>query len=229
MKKYKILLFDADGTLFDFDRAGRYALEKCIVFFERDFQQELHLKNYREINNKIWRDFEKGLITAEELKIERFRRFVERIKEDIEAESFAHKYLDFLGEAAFLIDGTEELLDKLSKMHRMLILTNGLAKVQRKRLALSTIKEHFEGIVISEELGIAKPDPQIFQYSLDKMGYDRKEDVLMIGDSLSSDIRGGIEFGIDTCWYNPHGESAPEDYCPTYEIHNIRDLEEILL
>ncbi|MFP4662264.1 MAG: YjjG family noncanonical pyrimidine nucleotidase [Halanaerobiales bacterium] len=229
MKNYKILLFDADGTLFDFDRAEGYALEKCIVYFEREFQQELHLKNYREINNKIWLDFERGIITAEELKIERFRQFINKIEEDIKAEVFAERYLDFLGEAAFLIEGVEELLSGLSKNYRMLILTNGLAKVQRKRLALSPIKDYFEDIVISEELGIAKPDPDIFQYSLDKMKCNKKDEVLMIGDSISSDIRGGVEYGIDTCWYNPYQQNAPEEYQPRYQIDDLMDLKKILL
>ncbi len=228
MKKYSVLLFDADGTLFDFDKAEYYALEKSINFFGRDFETDIHLENYREINNKIWKDFEKGLITAEELKIERFRRFISQINEDIEAELFAKKYLDFLSEAVFLIEGAEELLAHLSKEYRILLLTNGLAKVQRKRLALSPISKYFEDIVISEELGIAKPDPRIFSHSLEKLNFSEKEKVIVVGDSLSSDIRGGIAYGIDTCWYNPYNENLPEEYMPTYQINKLEELHEIL-
>ncbi len=228
MKKYSVLLFDADGTLFDFDKAEFYALEKSIMFFGREFKIDIHLENYRDINNKIWRDFEKGLITAEELKIERFRRFISQINEDIDAELFAKKYLDFLSEAVFLIEGAEELLVTLSKEYRMLLLTNGLAKVQRKRLSLSPISKYFEDIVISEELGIAKPDPRIFSYSLEKLNFAEKEKVIMIGDSLNSDIRGGVAYGIDTCWYNPYNENLSEECLPSYQINKLEELHDIL-
>ncbi len=229
MKKYSILLFDADGTLFDFDKAEIYALEKSLLFFQRDFKIDFHLANYRDINSKIWKDFEKGLITAEELKIERFRRFIIRINEDMDAKLFAEKYLEFLSETAFLIKGVENLLAELYKEYRMLLLTNGLAKVQRKRLSLSPIREYFEGIVISEELGIAKPDPRIFRHSLEILDFTEKDKVIIIGDSLSSDIKGGISYGIDTCWYNPHNNNVSEEYQPTYQIKNLKELREILL
>ena len=229
MKKYQLLLFDADGTLFDFDKAERHALEKTLQFLERDFQLNPYLANYREINQKMWCKFEKGLITIEELKIERFRKFIFQIKEDIEPGLFAEKYLDFLSEAAFLIEGVEGLLAKLSKEYRMLLLTNGLAKVQRKRFALSPIKNYFEDLIISEEIGVAKPDPKIFSYALNKVNYNDKGSVIIIGDSLSSDIRGGIEFGIDTCWYNPHNETVSEKYDPTFQIKSLAELNGIFL
>lgn len=229
MNRYKVLLFDADGTLFDFDKAESHALEQCLRLFGRSYVPDLHLRNYREVSDAIWSEFERGLISAGDLSVERFRRFFQRVSIDLEFESFAKQYLDLLSEAAFLYDGVEELLLELRGQYRMALLTNGLAEVQRKRLGLSPILCCFAGVIISEEVGVAKPDPRIFERALHRLNCADKSCVLMIGDSLSSDIRGGRDFGIDTCWYNPDGEPAPADCRPNYQISTLSELRNLLL
>jgi putative hydrolase of the HAD superfamily len=226
--KYEVILFDADETLFDFDKAEKYALKKSIESFEMSFKEDYHLNSYREVNNKIWEEFEKGLISADELKTERFRNFFVKLDLDLNPIKFSKQYLKFLSEASFLIEGTNEILSDLYQKYKLVLITNGLANVQRSRLKLSSLDKYFKEIIISEEIGIAKPDPEIFEYTFNKIKHKDKKKSIIIGDSLSSDIQGGINFGIDTCWFNPDNEENLSGLVPTYEINDLLELKEIL-
>ncbi|MBU0596271.1 HAD-IA family hydrolase, partial [Candidatus Bipolaricaulota bacterium] len=123
-----------------------------------------------------------------------------------------------------LIEGAERLVSSLAGRARLALITNGFAAVQRSRFARSTLTPFFEAVVISEEVGAAKPDPAIFDEAFRQMGNPAKDEVLMIGDSLTADIRGGIDYGIDTCWFNPHGGETPTDLEVTYDIRALDEL-----
>ncbi|MEC9488957.1 MAG: YjjG family noncanonical pyrimidine nucleotidase [Halanaerobium sp.] len=228
MGKYQLLLLDADGTLFDFDRAEEYALEKTFLDFTIKPRPEYHYQFYREINEAIWDEFEKGLISAEDLKAERFNRLFTTLELALDPKEFSTKYLDNLGEAAFLLPGAPELVRLLAEDYHLVLLTNGLARVQHKRLSLSPIEKYFKQIIISEEVGAAKPNPLIFSRALEAAGHQNKATTLMVGDSLSSDIKGGCTFGIDTCWYNPDRKTNDTSIQPTFEISQLSQLKEIL-
>lgn len=225
---YEVLVFDADETLFDFRKGENFAFLKCVDDFNLSEDKEACIKLYKEINTLIWKEFEKGLITSKDLKIERFRRLLKALNIERDAEEISNTYMKYLGMSTFLFDGVEELIKSLSKKYRLVIVTNGLKEVQTNRISKSTIGKYFEAVIISDGIGIAKPDARIFEYALDNIKYRDKSKVLMIGDSLSSDIKGGINAGIDTCLYNPDRKVNDTNIKPTYEIHKLEDLKNIL-
>lgn len=226
--KYEVILFDADDTLFDFKKSERHALENTMVEYEIDYDEAYHLKIYQEINSSIWRDFESGVITQKELKIERFKRFSSALNTIFDASEFSKSYTKHLGLASFLYDESLELIENLHSNYRLAIITNGLTEVQNNRIRKSTISKYFEDIVISEEVKVSKPNPKIFELALSNIRHNDKSKVLMVGDSLTSDIQGGINFGIDTCWLNSSKSTNTSTIIPTYEISNIKDLKTLL-
>ena len=226
---YSFLIFDADGTLFDFDAAEAAALkETCLAFGMDTYNDITHLQVYREINGIIWREFEEERISARELKPERFRRFFSRLDQQFDPHSFSDRYLLNLSKHGILLAGAEEFLRNLDNSFTTALLTNGLTKVQYPRYNNSILPGFIPHIVVSESVGVAKPNPKIFDIVFQEAGWEEKASALMIGDNLSSDIRGGLNYGIDTCWYNPDGNVNTTDLTPTYEIRSFRELSSIL-
>jgi len=221
---YDWVFFDADGTLFDYDSAEaaalRGAFERCALPFEAGVGSL-----YTEINAAIWRDFELGKISQQQLRTERFDRLFAAVGLTADSAKFSRHYLAILGVQTGLLDGAEGVVRALVGKIRMLLITNGLAEVQHPRFAAASIHDCFAEIVISGEVGLAKPDPAIFDFAFERIGRPAKERVLMVGDNLGSDILGGANYGIDTCWYNPEGTPNGHGVEPTYEI---RELQEIL-
>lgn len=226
--KYEVLLFDADETLFDFKKSEKQAFENSIKDFNIDYDENYHLKVYEEINKKIWLEFEQGLITQEKLKVERFKRFSKEINIPFDALEFSKAYIKHLANASFLYNDSNRLIEELSNDYKLAIITNGLKDVQSKRIGQSVIAKYFDTIVISEEVKVSKPNPKIFQIALNNLNYNDKSKVLMIGDSLTSDIQGGINFGIDTCFINCTRFKNSSSIKPTYEISNLLDLLKLL-
>lgn len=220
---YSWLLFDADGTLFDYDKAESKALAATF----RDAGLPYNAASaeiYREINAGMWAAFERGDISQPELQLERFRLTMEALDLRADIPAFAERYLFNLGHTTDLIDGALEVVPQLAEGHKLFLITNGIPQVQHTRLSLSPIRHYFEGIVISGEVGYAKPDPRIFVAAFESMGNPSKNEVLIIGDSLSADIRGGHAHGIDTCWYNPNGRSSDLGIPITYEISSLYEM-----
>ncbi len=224
---YKWLLFDADHTLFDFDAAAANALKNTFAAFGYPFQPEYAIV-YQAINHQIWQAFERGEITAAQLRTRRFELLLEEIGLAESAAAFSSRYLQFLSEGTQLIEGAEALLAWLNGRFQLALITNGLKDVQRPRLARSTIGHYFNPVIISDEVGVAKPNGRIFDISFAQMGQPAKSDVLIIGDSLSSDITGGIGYGINTCWFNPSRKPYPPDMPITHEIHALSELRLLL-
>ncbi|WP_291578279.1 YjjG family noncanonical pyrimidine nucleotidase [Clostridium sp. UBA6640] len=226
--KYEIIIFDADDTLFDFRKSQRDAFKNTMVEFNIEYDENYHLKIYSDINAAIWKEFEDGLITQKELKIERFKRLSDKLNIDFDEVEFAKSYMKHLSFASFLYDDSTVLIESLHKNYRLSIITNGLTEVQDNRIRKSAIAKYFEDIVISEEVKVSKPDPKIFELTLNNMKYIDRSKVLMVGDSLTSDIQGGINFGIDTCWFNPDKITNKTEMKPNYEISNLMELRDIL-
>jgi 2-haloacid dehalogenase len=221
--RYPWLLFDLDDTLFDFRAAETHALEEALadegIACERAW---LHV--YREVNAEAWRALEEGRTTSERLRVERFEALFDRLALDLDPPAFSVRYLRHLGTQAQLVDGALAMLDAVMPGRRMAVVTNGLSEVQRPRLAASVIASRIAAVVISEEVGVAKPDPAIFDIALERMGRPARSDVLMVGDSLSSDIAGGLGAGLATAWFNPAGLAARPDLVPTHEIRSLAEL-----
>lgn len=226
--KYKIIMFDADDTLFDFKKSEREAFKKTMIEFNMEYDEINHLKIYSEINSVIWKEFENGLITQEKLRIERFKRFSEVLNTKFDEVEFSKSYSKHLANASYLYDDSIRLVEGLHKNYRLSIITNGLKDVQNNRIRKSVIGKYFEDIVISEEVQVSKPNPKIFDLALNNIKHDDKSSVLMVGDSLSSDIQGGINFGIDTCWFNPNKAVNKTSFKPTYEISSLMELRDVL-
>lgn len=227
--KYEVILFDADETLYDFKRSEKEAFKNTILKFNIKYDENYHLKIYQEINTVLWKEFEQGLITQEKLKVERFKRLSAQLNISFDENDFAKLYIEHLADASFLYADSIDLIENLNKAYKLSIITNGLTSVQDKRIRKSIISKYFDDIVISEEILISKPDPKIFEHALKNLNYTDKSKVLMVGDSLTSDIQGGINFGIDTCWYNPNKIINKTSIKPTYEISNFNELKALLL
>lgn len=227
--KYKVILFDADETLFDFKKAEREAFKNTMIEFNIDYDENYHFTTYKEINTAIWRELEEGLITQAKLKTERFRRLIKKLDLNFNENDFSDIYMKHLANGSFLFDGAIELIEDLSSKYILSIVTNGLTSVQEGRLKKSTIAKYFKDIAISENIGIAKPHPDIFEHAINNIGIFNRDEILMIGDNLNSDIKGGINYNIDTCWYNPNKLENKTELKPTYEISNYTELRNLLL
>ena len=226
--KYEIILFDADETLFDFRKSEREALKETMLEFNIKYDEEYHLKIYKEINNAIWKELEEGAITQQKLKIERFKRLSNRLEDKFNEIEFSKSFVKNLAEASFLFEDSVALIKSLQENCRLAIITNGLKDVQNYRIKKSVIGKYFEDIVISEEVKVAKPDSKIFEHALNNLKHTDKSKVLMVGDSLTSDIQGGINFGIDTCWFNPSKTVNTTKIKPTFEISNLMEVKDIV-
>jgi 2-haloacid dehalogenase len=225
---YRLILVDADDTLFDFEKAEKAAFEQSFMEIEHDLDVEEMKQKYTIINKLLWNDVEKGLLSSKQVRVERFRRLFQDLDMKFSADQFSDLFIKHLSEGTFLLDGAEEMCKYLNSKYTVVIVTNGIKEVQLSRLERSSIKKYISEIIISEEIGVNKPDSRIFEFALKKLNHSDKSNVLMIGDSLSSDIQGGFNFGIDTCWLNPKNSENTTALKPTYHIQRIDQLYKIL-
>ena len=225
--RFKLIFFDADDTLFDFQQCEHNALVKTFKKFDIDPLDSL-IEKYREFNHVLWKDLEKGLLKQEDIKHERFRLLVDYCGWRIKFKQMSQEYIQNISNQRILISGAEGICRYLyEKKYTLLLLTNGISEIQRGRFEKSALHKYFSKIVISEEACCSKPDPGIFEWALQDTGFDNKMEMMIIGDSLSSDIRGGINFGISTCWFNPDDLPGGAIH-PDYTINNLEKLKLIL-
>jgi 2-haloacid dehalogenase len=220
---YLWILFDADGTLFDYEAAEAAALQAAFEQAGLSYSPAC-LAAYQRVNQAVWRELELGLITPRALRVARFSRLLDELGAPADAQVLSGRYLARLSEQAQLIAGAVDVVRALYRTHRLAIITNGLREVQRPRLAHSAIADCFADLIISEEIGAAKPDPAFFAIALERIGRPPRAEVLVVGDSLTSDIAGGNRSGIDTCWYNPGGAPNATDARATCEIRALSEL-----
>ena len=226
--RYSWLVFDADGTLFDFRAGETTALRLTTSSHAIEYSSHLH-NVYKGISADLWGRFERGEIDLEHLRVVRFERLFDELGIDVDPEPFNDQFMRDLGRQTQLLDGAENIVRRLAKRFRLLLATNGIAVVQRARFAGSSIRRYFEDVVISDEIGVAKPQAEYMQVVFSKMGHPPKSEVLMIGDSLSSDIAAGANFGLDTCWFNPGGADLDGGPQPTFTINDLSQIEAIVL
>lgn len=222
MKK-KFLLFDVDHTLLDFAASERKALEKCFHAFGLPFTDEL-LTWYLAHNQKLWSNYERGIIPREAIFQTRFADTFTQFALDADGTLMENAYRKALSHGCDIMENALILIEKLSKTHQLYIVTNGLASTQEKRLKDSGLAPFFHKTFVSETLGFQKPMVEYFDYCFEHIPDFEKKEALIIGDSLSSDIQGGIRAGIDTCWFNPLEKINDTPFQPNYEVKNLLEL-----
>lgn len=228
MPNYDLVLLDADDTLFDYDLAEAGALTKLLAAHRFPYTPEVRTE-YRRINTALWADFEHGRISKSGLQSARFQRLLQACGLIGDGEALNGEYLDYLAEGAYLLPGAEDICRALSEQCTLVLATNGIARCQRRRVALSPIGQFISQIAISEEAGCQKPQASFFDYAFALCGHSDRSRAIMVGDSLSADIAGGTAFGITTCWYNPHGKAMPAPYRSDYQITRLEELLQIVL
>lgn len=236
---YTTLLLDLDHTLLDSDASEVAAFADTVrsVGYE---PTEALFSRYKTINGALWTAVERGETTPQELRLTRFEQFIAELDRGMasgqsqspvggarpDAETMASTFSAGLGKHGELYPGACEVLDALAETARLAMVTNGLSEVQRARIERLDLGRYFDSVVISAEVGTAKPGTDIFDLVFEQLGEPDRNGCLMIGDSLTSDIQGGTNYGIDTCWYNPNGKSrsAVPSAVVTHEIADLKQL-----
>lgn len=226
MRKYTTLLFDADETLLDFPASEKAALKGVFEAFGIQYSEELR-STFSKINSALWKQLEKGLITRDVIRIRRFEQFCEATCVSAEPKDMSELYVKLLGQSCFVYEGAKELCKKLSEKYELYIVTNGIGTVQQSRLAKSGLLPYFKDVFVSEKIGSQKPEKKFFDFVFENISEKDKSKVVIVGDSMSSDILGGINAGIDTCFFNPLGRE--EVYSPTYAVKSFKELENIFI
>ena len=228
MKKYEIFLFDADDTLYDYDMSEANALKTMLESIGISFDITLH-KRYREINMQTWKRFEQGEISSEELQTSRFARLFDELGIHEDAKEFNASYLAEFGKGSFLIDGALDICKAITSQGKEIyIVTNGLVLSQEARVKHSPLVQYISDTFVSDRVGYQKPHPAYFDYVFKHIPQIGKDKFLIIGDSLTADIVGGNNAGIDTCWFNERRKENHTEITPTYEIHKLRELEKFI-
>lgn len=226
--RYKWLLFDADNTFLDFASASKDSLYQTLDEHDLDCDEEIYAI-YKTENAKVWESFENKEITALELRSLRFAKFFSAIEVGgIDPFLFNARFLENLVHLSEAYDGAKDLLESLMPEYILSVITNGLKEVQRPRINKLEMNHIFETIIVSDEIGVAKPDVGFFEHSYNSIDNPPpKSDVLVIGDNLKSDILGGVNFGVDTCWIS-HNNENNSLIQPTYTIDSILDINSVL-
>ena len=223
MTRYPYLLFDADNTLFDFDEANISSFRAVCAYAGLAFTPELFACFDRR-NNAAWARFDRGELTKDETLRIQFREMSEELGLELDIEGCNRVRLEVLGRSTALVPHALEVVRELKKTHRVYLITNAVESVQRGRLGRSALAPLIEEAFISETAGAAKPSVEYFDYVFAHIDGITRENCLVIGDSLTSDMRGGGDAGIVTCWYNPEGAAAPDGYRIDHEIHNLHEV-----
>ena len=224
---YTTILFDLDHTLFDFDTSEAMAFEATLR--EAGVEHpDAHFATYDRINRQLWQEVERNEISVDEVSWVRFERLMAELQLEIDPRRLAASFATGLGEHGDLYPGAREVLELFGQHATLAMVTNGLSAVQRARIQRLELGQYFSAIAISAELGVSKPGSEIFEATFTMLNNPPKQSAVMIGDSLSSDIRGGSNFGIATCWYNPSGNIAGAEHQIDHEATSLAALAKLV-
>ena len=233
-RRYDILLWDIDGTLMDFKKAEAMSLSECLREIGVEPNKQM-VEDYSNINMSYWKRLEKGEITKQEVLIGRFQEFLGKYQIQTDAQEFLESYENGLGHHNYIQDDSFNLLQDLrDRGFKQYIVTNGTLSVQRMKLRATGLGQIVDGVFISDELGVPKPRKEFFEICFETIfgtvhpDAEHLKQVLIIGDSLSSDMQGGLNVGIDTCWYRNPGEQNPEGFPVTYEVKHLQEVIDII-
>lgn len=223
----EFLFIDLDDTILDFKMQEDVAIRKTLSGAGIEPTPEV-CSRYSQINKEHWKRMEAGEITREQVLHGRFRVLFDELGITADSRQTALDYMDHLSEGHYFLPGAEAALESLSKKYRLFLASNGTARVQEKRLESAGIGKFFEAVFISQTIGVNKPGKGFFDYCFAHIqGFDPAR-AMIVGDSPSSDILGGIHAGIATCWVNPNHRRGREDIKADYEIESLSQLEALL-
>lgn len=226
---YNCVLLDFDETLVSFKESEALSITKVYNKYGIPATEE-NIQLYHEENERLWREFEKGNIKKKDIQKNRFNKVVEifGLKANM-AEQMNRDYVNYLKNSAILFDGAIEFLEDIEDHVTIAIVTNGIDSVQNNRLKLSRVVDFADGVFTSEKVGYNKPDKRIFFSALKTLGIENTKKVLVVGDNLQSDIKGGINAGLDTCWVNFEGVENTTNIKPKYTAYDFTQLKNIIL
>lgn len=225
----KVILWDIDGTLLNFEKAERYAIRKCFSLFGLGECTDEMLAEYSQINRKYWEKLERGELSKPEVLKGRFLEFFALERPAFEkTDAFNGEYQQQLGEAVFFQDDGYELVKRLKVHVKQYAVTNGTYTAQKKKLEKSGLGELLDGVFISDKVGAEKPSGEFFDAVRAQIGHYEGNEIMIVGDSLTSDIQGGNNAGILCCWYNPQGAGNDKGLRVDYDIADLRQVEEII-
>ncbi len=230
MAKYTCLLLDVDNTLLDFDAAERQALTDTLIHYGLPHDADA-LSTYHEVNRRLWAQLARGELNKNKLFAIRFLRFIEAmgLPDPGNSREMNDYYENELARHADLIPGALQALEELAEVATLATVSNGATRVQQSRIAASGIGNYMDGVYISEKMGAAKPQARLYDMVLKDLGVTDKSRVLMVGDDLLADIKGGQNAGIDTCWVNFAGEENTTGLRPTYTVHSYEELYRVVM
>ena len=224
---YEFLLLDMDDTILDFKKAEQVALEKTLRSFSLEPTPEVCAR-YSQINQGYWEMLERKEITREKLKVQRFGDLFSEYGIAIDSALCAKRYVENLAQGHFFLPGAPEAVESLSKKYKLYLVSNGATDVQMSRLGSAGIEKYFQKVFISQQIGVDKPDKVFFERCFAQIPNFDKEKAIIVGDSLTSDILGGRNAGIATCWINANKKPARTDIPADYEIEALSQLEALL-
>ena len=225
----KALLWDVDGTLLDFKAAESAAIRRLFGEFSLGECTDEMIRRYSAINEEFWQRLERNEITKQQVLIGRYEQFFAEIGVPVSlAVEFNRRYQVRLGDTIVLRDDSYSIVKSLRGRVRQYVVSNGTVIAQSRKLEGSGLGEMMDGVFLSEALGVEKPNKAFFDAVMDRICPEAPEEVMIIGDSLTSDIRGGNNAGIKTCWYNPEGKTAPDEYKIDYVIADLHEIDSLL-
>ena len=220
---YKILLFDLDDTLLDFAANEADSLNRLFQLHGYAFSADVfHV--YNKVNKQLWTDYENGRIGLEVVLHTRFSATMARLGIDVDGVEWEKQYRELLGNGTQQMDGALAVCQRLSGSHRLFVITNGITRTQIKRLKQSGLYDFFEAVFDSQTIGYQKPAKEFFDYVMRHIPGFQVREALIIGDSLNTDIKGGLLAGIDTCWLNHKGQPGSAEIPSTYTISHLNEL-----
>ena len=231
MKRYEAIFFDLDHTLWDFEKNSYATLKELVDKYQihtvAGFEFESFYYNFKNSNRHLWSLYDKNLISQQELRHQRVHLTFAGLDVDINKyyEAFSTEYIHLCSTKGELIEHSIELLEHVFDRYKLLILTNGFEKVQYTKMITSNIFHYFDHVITTEDMNAKKPEPVFFEYALKKAGL-KAENVIMVGDTLETDVLGALNAGIDAVYYNP--DKTPHKHAVTHEVHSLKELLKLL-
>jgi 2-haloacid dehalogenase len=222
--KHTLFLFDLDDTLLDFKASEQLSFDRTMRALGLAALPDGLFARYQAINIALWKSFEKGGVSKDVLKVERFRQTFAASGLELDPEAASRLYLESLSDTVVLIDGARELCETLASIGEVGIITNGVEQIQHRRIVSAGLRDHVSFVATSEACGHAKPDSRFFDYTVRIARAFAHAETVIVGDRLDADILGANRFGIESCWFNPGGLANDSEALPTFEVARLHDV-----